>query len=85
VTENVNRALSTQNLSDGVKALRVPRHFFFLDACRNDHNDLGDVAALDGRQVLNVYRSNRNNPDCLEPLFYASALDFSNGRPMEKI
>src|SRR5690606_23393004 len=46
--ENVDRALSTQNLANGVKPLKTPHHFFFLDACRNDHNNLGKVASLDG-------------------------------------
>jgi hypothetical protein len=72
-TENVNRALSTENLSQGVKNLTVPYQFFFLDACRNDHNNLGQQAALDGTPVLNVNKSSVLNPDCYVPLFYASA------------
>jgi hypothetical protein len=70
---NVNRALSTYNLSRGVKGLKVPHHFFFLDACRNDHNNLGGNEALDGQRVLNEYRASLNNPDCEVPLFYATA------------
>lgn len=73
LAENVNRALSTQNLADGVKFLKVPYQFFFLDACRNDHNNLGNVASLDGTPVLTVHKSSDNNPDCVVPLFYASA------------
>lgn len=70
---NVNRALSTQNLAYGLRALKVPLHFFFVDACRNDHNDLGGVDAVEGTRVLNVFRSSLNNPNCYVPLFYASA------------
>jgi hypothetical protein len=70
---SVNNALSTLNLARGLKALKVPRHFFFLDACRNDHDSLGNYSALDGKPVLNELKNSLNNPDCLVPLLYASA------------
>ncbi len=70
---SVNKAVSTLNLSRGLKALKVPRHFFFLDACRNDHDSLTNVSTVEGTQILNELKNSLNNPDCLVPLFYASA------------
>lgn len=70
---SVNNAVSTLNLARGLKALQVPRHFFFLDACRNDHDNLGNFSSLDGKWILNELKNSLNNPDCLVPLFYASA------------
>src|SRR5579871_1921079 len=68
---NENEALSTQNLSRGLKALRVPHHFFFLDACRNDYETSIDV--LEGSKILNEQKNRYNNPSCFVPLFYATA------------
>jgi hypothetical protein len=71
---NVNLALSTQNLAKGIKPLKVMHHFFLLDACRNDHDNLGQMDELTGEQVLNVLRSRyHNKPPCYSPVFYASA------------
>jgi hypothetical protein len=65
---SVNNALSTLNLAHGLKALRVPRHFLFVDACRNDHDSLSNYAPLEGKTVLNELKNSLNNPDCLVPL-----------------
>ncbi len=69
----IDRALSTQNLSRGLKALNVPLHFLFLDACRNDHNNLGKFAPLEGTRVLDEPSNAAINPDSFVPIFYGSA------------
>lgn len=69
----IDRAISTQNISRGLKVLRVPTHFLFLDACRNDHDNLGHFTALDGTKILNEPSNKAINPDCLVPIFYGSA------------
>jgi len=69
----IDRALSTQNISRGLKALQIPLHFLFVDACRNDHNNLGRYAPLEGTKVLDEPASAAVNPDCFVPIFYASA------------
>jgi hypothetical protein len=67
----VNRALSTYNLYAGLRALPVPEHFFFLDACRNDHEALR-VLSLEGTEVLNVHPSYNARPDVKSPIVYAT-------------
>jgi hypothetical protein len=69
----IDRAISTQNISRGLKSLCVPTHFLFLDACRNDHDNLGQFAPLDGTKILNEPSNKAINPDCLVPIFYGSA------------
>jgi len=69
----IDRALSTQNISRGLKALAIPLHFLFVDACRNDHNNLGRFAPLEGTRVLDEPANTAINPDCFVPIFYASA------------
>jgi hypothetical protein len=69
----IDRALSTQNISRGVKALSIPLHFIFVDACRNDHNNLGRYSPLEGTRVLDEPASSAINPDCFVPIFYGSA------------
>ena len=69
----IDRALSTQNISRGLKALSIPLHFLFVDACRNDHNNLGHYAPLEGTKILDEPASSAVNPDCFVPIFYASA------------
>jgi hypothetical protein len=69
----IDRALSTQNISRGLKALSIPLHFLFVDACRNDHNNLGRYAPLEGTRVLDEPASAAVNPDCFVPIFYGSA------------
>lgn len=69
----IDRALSTQNISRGLKVLPIPLHFLFVDACRNDHNNLGRFAPLEGTKVLDEPANTAANPDCFVPIFYASA------------
>jgi hypothetical protein len=69
----IDRALSTQNISRGLKALPIPLHFLFVDACRNDHNNLGRFAPLEGTKILDEPANTAVNPDCFVPIFYASA------------
>ena len=69
----IDRALSTQNISRGLKSLRVPTHFLFLDACRNDHDSLQKHTPLEGTKILDEPSNKAINRDCLVPIFYASA------------
>lgn len=69
----IDRAISTQNISRGLKRLRVPTHFLFLDACRNDHDNLGSFTPLEGTKILNEPANQAANPDCMVPIFYGSA------------
>jgi hypothetical protein len=69
----VDRALSTQNISRGLKELPIPLHFLFVDACRNDHNNLGRFAPLEGTRILNEPANSAINPDSFVPIFYGSA------------
>jgi len=69
----IDRAISTQNISRGLKALPIPLHFLFVDACRNDHNNLGRYAPLEGTKILDEPASPAVNPDSFVPIFYASA------------
>ena len=68
---NVNKAISTYNLYSGLRALPVPEHFFFLDACRNDHEKLRELS-LDGTPVLNPCPSWRARADVISPIVYAT-------------
>ena len=70
---NVDRALSSENISKGLKGLKVPLHFLFLDACRKDHDKLSEYTTLTGTKVLNEPSNKRVNPLCKVPIFYASA------------
>jgi hypothetical protein len=70
---SLDRALSTQNLSRALRALQVPLHFLFLDACRNDHNNLNRYEPLEGTKILTEPSSRSVNPDAFVPIFYGSA------------
>lgn len=67
-----NRALSTQNFFTGLAVLKVPEQFFFLDACRNDHQRLREQQ-IEGMLVLNAPPAYSANPGRNAPLLYASA------------
>ena len=62
-------ALSTYNLWTGMKATPVPEHFFFLDACRNDHEKLKGLG-IEGTQVLPPCLHART--DAISPIVYAT-------------
>jgi len=70
--EGVNGALSTQNLVRGLAALQVPRQFFFIDACRNDNQDLRSQR-VEGALILNEPGAAQCNPDVIAPILYATA------------
>jgi hypothetical protein len=65
-------AISVRNLRNGLGVLRVRDQFFFLDACRNDHQELKD-AEIKGRSILQEWKASRTNPDRNVPILYASA------------
>jgi hypothetical protein len=68
---NVNKALSAQNLYTGLRATPLLQHFFFLDACRNDHEKLRELT-LEGTPVLNPCPSWRARPDTISPIVHAT-------------
>lgn len=70
--EVVNRALSTFNLVAGMATLKVDRQFFFLDACRNDNQDLRKLK-VDGTNILDEPAGLDTNPDIVVPILYATA------------
>src|ERR1700722_6702246 len=78
-----NRAIGTNNLRRGLKALKVARHFVFLDACRNDHENLKQQDAIEGERILNPVIGVRRNPRCLVPLFFASAAGEQAFQPVD--
>ncbi len=71
---NIDRALSTQNIARGLKAMGIPPlHFLMVDACRNDHNNLNRFTPLEGTKILDEPANKDTNPDAFVPIFYASA------------
>jgi len=68
---NVNKALSTLNLYTGLRATPLPQHLFFMDACRNDHEKLREMAP-EGTPVLNPCPSWRVRSDIISPIIYAT-------------
>jgi hypothetical protein len=70
---NVDRALSSENIRNGLKDLTVPLHFLFLDACRKDHDKLSEYTTLTGSKVLNEPSNKRINSLCKVQIFYACA------------
>ncbi|MFP2926498.1 caspase family protein [Pyxidicoccus sp. 3LG] len=69
-TENVNEALSTENLAKGLRALSVTEQFFFMDACRADHEELR-ATHIRGAEVLPEGPAAYSPRDLVQPLFYA--------------
>jgi hypothetical protein len=69
---SLNDALSTQNFVDGLAPLAVSRQFLFVDACRNDHQELRNKK-ITGAQLLNVDVAAASNPGRVAPLLYATA------------
>lgn len=78
----VNDAISTWNLLKGLASCRVPHHFLFSDACRNDIDRLKEYDVR-GRQILNVQNSSGTNPDNLAGMLYASAAGTQTWQPSE--
>ncbi len=69
---NVNKALSTHNLHGGLLATPLQQQFFFLDACRNDHQKLLEASSMEGTPVLNVWRPSFSRGDVISPIVYAT-------------
>lgn len=75
-------AISTDNLYRGTAALAVPHQFFFLDACRNDHQRLRDEE-IEGQRLLRERRSFYANPTLVAPRFHASAAGTQAWQPAD--
>jgi hypothetical protein len=69
--ENVNEAISTENLAKGLRSLNVTEQFFFLDACRADHEDLRALS-VKGADLLPEAPAAWSSGNLVQPLFYAS-------------
>lgn len=67
-----NRAISIANLRDGCASLPIRDQFFFLDACRNDHEALRG-ADVRGVPILQEWGVQRIVGERNAPLMYASA------------
>ena len=67
------RAIGTYNLRRGLKALKVPLHHFFLDACRNDHENLRQADPIEGTRILTPVVGAAKNPNCYVSVFFATA------------
>lgn len=67
-----NDAISTANLKRGLASLAVPYQFFFLDACRNDHQGLRSKRVT-GADILSEDEAALTNPNLVAPLLYATA------------
>ncbi len=78
----LNDAISTQNLLMGLAELDVPEHFYFVDACRNDHRQLRE-RQIKGNEILDVSPSYQTNAGRNTPLFYASASGTQAWQPMD--
>jgi hypothetical protein len=78
-----NRAIGTNNLRRGLKGLKVNRHFLFMDACRNDHDNLQQYDPLEGAPILNQPRGAARNPRALVPLFFSSAAGRESFQPRD--
>ncbi|MBL8540127.1 MAG: caspase family protein [Betaproteobacteria bacterium] len=69
---SLDDAISTDNLKKGLASLAVRHHFFFLDACRNDHQALR-AKNLRGATILTEDESALTNAERVAPQLYATA------------
>ena len=67
-----NDAISVRNLKYGLASLEVCYHFFFLDACRNDHQALR-AKKVTGAEILKEDESALVNWSQVAPMLYATA------------
>jgi hypothetical protein len=65
-------AIAVRNLRDGLSAIPVRDQFFFLDACRNDHQALRALR-LTGRPILSQPGSGQTYPERNLSILYGSA------------
>lgn len=70
--QNWDEAISTQNIRNGLASLLVPRQFFFIDACRNDHRELRKKK-ITGSKILREDEAALANPALIAPVLYATA------------
>ncbi len=82
---NVERAMTTDNLASGLKRLKVPLHFMFLDACRSDYDKRSEYAPLKGTAVLNAATPKTINKASRVSTFYASAAGSTSWSPDLKV
>ncbi|HET8774702.1 MAG TPA: caspase family protein [Thermoanaerobaculia bacterium] len=68
----LNDSLSVPNIRNGCGVLEVRDQFFFLDACRNDHESLR-AKNIRGAVILDEPEPKEMNPDRNSALVYASA------------
>ncbi|WP_394357066.1 caspase family protein [Tropicibacter oceani] len=67
-----NHALSTKNLLNGLNSIRVPYRYYFLDACRNDTNEIRQVQPK-GDEFLPEYPTYHSYPKIeVDALLYAT-------------
>jgi WD40 repeat protein len=52
--ERIDKVVGTGNLVDAMNGVRVPHHFFFLDACRNDLDGLKGEMPIEGHPILPI-------------------------------
>ena len=78
---NVERAMTTDNLASGLKRLKVPLHFMFLDACRSDYDKRSEYPSLKGTAVLNAATPKTINKTSRVSTFYASAAGSTSWSP----
>ncbi len=67
--ENVNQAISTENIYLGLRELGVPEQFLFLDACRSDHEDLRS-RNVKGAQIFLEGPAAFTHGKLVQPVFY---------------
>jgi hypothetical protein len=80
--EDLNQALSTQQIRLGMRQLRVPHVYFFLDACRNADREMRERNVLvEGQGVVSAGGSHLTyQTGIVAPLIYAAA---SGGSALE--
>jgi hypothetical protein len=72
VVGDLNDAINISRLSRALAGLKLNEQFFFLDACRNDHESLR-VLDLQGNGIVVMGQSFATNAACNGPILYASA------------
>jgi Caspase domain len=69
---NITKALSTRNLQAALASSPVSRQFFYIDACRNDHDDLRKKG-LAGTKILTEDEPAMRNKNLVAPVLYATS------------
>ena len=71
-TRNVNKGISTRHLHIGMSDLKLNEQLFFVDACRNDVDDLRKKNPR-GETILNQPGPDSVNSERISALFHATA------------